>query len=146
MISNVGVGHTIVPSILVCKGNGENSKQIATKASDEPNSLEISLHSLPKPLHREFHHVFNETYNDPKFHQGDQGEGVELLAIPTNQRARKDLVAVGDDVEAEKDRLLNVVSVAVFLLACIILSSVELFLFSNLVCRENKCVVYGLCS
>jgi hypothetical protein len=34
---------------------------------------------------------------------------LELLAIPTNQQARRDLVAVGDDVEQEKDRLLNVV-------------------------------------
>jgi len=33
-----------------------------------------------------------------------------LLAIPTNQMARHDLVAIGDHIEAEKDRLLNVVS------------------------------------
>ena len=33
----------------------------------------------------------------------------ELIAIPTNQHARKDLVATGDDIELEKDRLLNVV-------------------------------------
>lgn len=32
----------------------------------------------------------------------------EILAIPTNQRAREDLVAVGDKIEQEKDRLLNV--------------------------------------
>jgi hypothetical protein len=32
----------------------------------------------------------------------------ELLAIPTNQRALHDLVAVGDEIEREKDRLLNV--------------------------------------
>eukprot|EP00591_Stephanopyxis_turris_P009912 CAMPEP_0195518918 /NCGR_PEP_ID=MMETSP0794_2-20130614/13945_1 /TAXON_ID=515487 /ORGANISM="Stephanopyxis turris, Strain CCMP 815" /LENGTH=125 /DNA_ID=CAMNT_0040647965 /DNA_START=200 /DNA_END=573 /DNA_ORIENTATION=+ len=32
----------------------------------------------------------------------------EILAIPTNQRARHDLVAVGDEIEQEKDRLLNV--------------------------------------
>ena len=40
-----------------------------------------------------------------------QGEQFELLAIPTNQQARRDLVAVGDDVELEKDRLLNVVRI-----------------------------------
>jgi hypothetical protein len=40
----------------------------------------------------------------------DNNKSLELLAIPTNQRARKDLVAVGDDIELEKDRLLNVVS------------------------------------
>jgi hypothetical protein len=35
---------------------------------------------------------------------------MELLAIPTNQKAREDLVAIGDHIEKEKDRLLNVVS------------------------------------
>ena len=30
------------------------------------------------------------------------------MAIPTNQRAREDLVNVGDHIEYEKDRLLNV--------------------------------------
>jgi hypothetical protein len=34
---------------------------------------------------------------------------LELLAIPTNQRAKEDLVAVGEHIEREKDRLLNVV-------------------------------------
>ena len=34
---------------------------------------------------------------------------MRLLAIPTNQRAREDLVAVGEHIEEEKDRLLNVV-------------------------------------
>jgi hypothetical protein len=34
---------------------------------------------------------------------------LELLAIPTNQHARHDLVAVGDEIEEEKDRLLNCV-------------------------------------
>ena len=36
---------------------------------------------------------------------------LRLLAIPTNQRAREDLVGVGDHIEQEKDRLLNVVSI-----------------------------------
>jgi hypothetical protein len=36
-------------------------------------------------------------------------DSLELLAIPTNQQARQDLVAVGEAVELEKDRLLNVV-------------------------------------
>jgi hypothetical protein len=39
-----------------------------------------------------------------------QNEDMLLLAIPTNQRAQEDLVGVGDHVEQEKDRLLNVVS------------------------------------
>jgi hypothetical protein len=37
-------------------------------------------------------------------------ENLELIAIPTNQRAREDLVAIGEHIEKEKDRLLNVVS------------------------------------
>jgi len=32
----------------------------------------------------------------------------EFLALPTNQRAREDLVATGEAIEREKDRLLNV--------------------------------------
>ena len=35
-------------------------------------------------------------------------ESCEFLAIPTNQRAREDLVATGERIELEKDRLLNV--------------------------------------
>lgn len=73
------------------------------------DDLECSLHYLPKPLIREFSHVFNDQYL--KF--GDQAgdSPLRLLAIPTNQRAREDLVAVGEHIEREKDRLLNVVSV-----------------------------------
>ena len=41
--------------------------------------------------------------------QGDVPmEGMQLLAIPTNQRSREDLVKIGDHIEFEKDRLLNV--------------------------------------
>ena len=78
------------------------------RANDE---IEASLHNLPKPLMREFGHVFNDEYL--KFEGGAavvDASALTLLAIPTNQRAREDLVAVGDHIEAEKDRLLNVVS------------------------------------
>lgn len=62
---------------------------------------------------REFGHVFNEEYL--KFTTTDLSTSIgdtslRLMAIPTNQRAREDLVAVGDHIEQEKDRLLNVVS------------------------------------
>ena len=84
--------------------------------------IECSVHTLPKPLMREFIHVFGEKYQDDDFIRdntytttaadgggagGDSG-GMELLAIPTNQQARQDLVAVGEEIEFEKDRLLNV--------------------------------------
>mmetsp|Transcript_23162 Transcript_23162/g.48437 ORF Transcript_23162/g.48437 Transcript_23162/m.48437 type:complete len:207 (-) Transcript_23162:284-904(-) len=81
------------------------------------DDIECSLHLLPKPLMREFGHVFNDEYL--KFGSDNSGDEVmsdaadadsslRLLAIPTNQRAREDLVAVGDHIEQEKDRLLNV--------------------------------------
>ena len=68
--------------------------------------LECSIHTLPKPLLREFRHVFGDQYliNAPESDSERQ-----LLAIPTNQRARQDLVGVGDHIEQEKDRLLNLV-------------------------------------
>lgn len=80
------------------------------------DDLECSLHYLPKPLLREFGHVFNDEHL--KFGDGSlnsSGGDLSLLAVPTNQRAREDLVAVGDHIEAEKDRLLNVVSFSQYL-------------------------------
>ena len=81
--------------------------RLAVRPARKDDPLECSVHTLPKPLLREFYHVFGEKYlQDMPIQQGNQ---IELLAIPTNQQARRDLVAVGDDVELEKDRLLNVV-------------------------------------
>ena len=84
------------------------------------DDLECSLHYLPKPLMREFSHVFNDEYLKFSDNSGDAamsdaaaaggGSTLRLLAIPTNQRAREDLVQMGDHIEQEKDRLLNVVS------------------------------------
>jgi hypothetical protein len=74
------------------------------------------LHTLPKSLKREFEHVFRGEYKNHSKESSRENSAVEndelleILAIPTNQRARKDLVSFGDDVEAEKDRLLHVVS------------------------------------
>lgn len=78
-----------------------------SQVSNSSNLIECSVHILPKPLLREFRHVFGESYlRDVDSMEIDQWE---TLAIPTNQRAREDLVAVGDKIEFEKDRLLNVV-------------------------------------
>lgn len=80
---------------------------VRTDNSTDDN-LECSLHYLPKPLLREFGHVFHDEYL--KFHSPKSLEDtLTLMAIPTNQRAREDLVAVGEHIEQEKDRLLNVV-------------------------------------
>jgi hypothetical protein len=80
---------------------------MAVLPSRVKDPLEASVHTIPKPLMREFHHVFGESYLEDVMEVGDKE--LELLAIPTNQQARRDLVAVGDEVEEEKDRLLNVV-------------------------------------
>ncbi len=80
------------------------------------DGIECSLHNLPKPLLREFRHVFQDEYlKQPQRSDGlvNPREELVLLAIPTNQRAREDLVAVGDHIEKEKDRLLNVVRLVV---------------------------------
>lgn len=88
---------TIVPPRLLVERHGSD------------DSLECSLHNLPKPLLREFRHVFQDAYlQSPE--PIKSAIQMELLAIPTNQRAREDLVAIGDHIEKEKDRLLNVVS------------------------------------
>ena len=109
--------------------------QILVQKAGSGDEVECSVHTLPKPLLREFRHVFHDTYlkrpesasgssmvhtmasdedvnmdghmdTDPNMVQQQQ---LELLAIPTNQHAREDLVAIGDHIEKEKDRLLNVV-------------------------------------
>mgnify|MGYP000390650506 CR=1 FL=1 len=80
------------------------SPKLAALAGKRDDPIECSVHTLPKPLIREFRHVFGEKYNEDLM----QDDGMELLAIPTNQQARQDLVAVGDEIELEKDRLLNV--------------------------------------
>ena len=76
-------------------------------SSKDDTVLEISVHTLPRPLYREFQHIFDERTLEPVSEKADQLESLELLAIPTNQQAREDLVSVGDHVEQEKDRLLN---------------------------------------
>jgi hypothetical protein len=66
----------------------------------------MSVHLIFSPLQpllREFHHVFpEENLTLPA------DEACEFLAIPTNQHAVEDLVAIGDKIEQEKDRCLNV--------------------------------------
>lgn len=84
-------------------------KLAAPRSGKREDPIECSVHTLPKPLIREFRHVFGEKYQqDMDSMLEDGNNGFELLAIPTNQQAREDLVAVGDEIEFEKDRLLNV--------------------------------------
>jgi hypothetical protein len=53
---------------------------------------------------REFHHVFPED----SIPIDDSATTCEFLAIPSNQHAKEDLVGIGETIEQEKDRLLNV--------------------------------------
>mmetsp|Transcript_5118 Transcript_5118/g.7787 ORF Transcript_5118/g.7787 Transcript_5118/m.7787 type:complete len:191 (+) Transcript_5118:174-746(+) len=86
---------TLVPPTLVCQTPGSQ------------DALECSIHTLPKPLLREFSHVFGSNYLTFD-NINNAAANKEILAIPTNQYAKEDLVAVGDHIEQEKDRLLNV--------------------------------------
>jgi len=73
------------------------------------NGIECSIHTHPKALEREFRHVFGDEYLKRPLHSSDSSQkSLELIAIPTNQHATEDLVAIGDHIEKEKDRLLNV--------------------------------------
>eukprot|EP00536_Pseudo-nitzschia_multiseries_P012710 jgi/Psemu1/209462/e_gw1.500.43.1 len=85
--------------------------RLACRSGRKEDPIECSLHTLPKPLIREFQHVFGDKYLSKDGDDAVGGDGsstsVELLAVPTNQHARHDLVAIGDHIEAEKDRLLN---------------------------------------
>jgi hypothetical protein len=65
--------------------------------------MEVSAHTMPKPLQREFSHVFDRQVSFDGFEE----RGAEVLAILTNQHALEDLISIGDSVEEEKDRLLN---------------------------------------
>ncbi|KAL7581317.1 hypothetical protein ACA910_006080 [Epithemia clementina (nom. ined.)] len=103
-------GPTSMIAVNTSIGNEEQSPA-------EVDTLELSLHTLPKPLQREFQHVFDERNlnlepiiqrHAAAANQNPEDQELEFLAIPTNQQAKEDLVAVGDKIEAEKDRLLNV--------------------------------------
>ncbi len=84
-----------------CKSNPRHLAPIKLTFScpshGENNEIEVSVHSPSKFFIRELQHVFQSTALD------------NVLAIPTMQRARMDLVSIGDDVETEKDRLLETV-------------------------------------
>jgi hypothetical protein len=98
-MSNKPTESTLLPPRLV----------VRTEAGTD--GLECSVHDLPKPLLREFRHVFQDEYLKSPFTPDTEGNPAEpsiLIAIPTNQKAREDLVAIGSHIEKEKDRLLNV--------------------------------------
>jgi hypothetical protein len=78
-------------------------------AKHNSDFVECSVHTLPKTLLREFSHVFDERHKEFQSDvMTDSDAALELLAIPINQRAKEDLVGIGEKVEFEKDRLLEV--------------------------------------
>lgn len=80
--------------------------RLACRFGKTQDPIEVSLHILPKPLMREFQHVFGDKYLGEDGDEAMRGP-MEILALPTNQHARHDLVNIGEHIEAEKDRLLN---------------------------------------
>lgn len=90
---------TLVPPRLLC-----------VNANNPIDNIECSIHTLPKPLMREYEHVFGDNYLEGFEAANAARDDVKLFAVPTNQKARADLVNIGDHIEMEKDRLLNVVS------------------------------------
>ncbi|KAL3895521.1 MAG: hypothetical protein SGARI_007426, partial [Bacillariaceae sp.] len=70
--------------------------RLACRRGMKEDPIECSLHTLPKPLLREFQHVFGEKYLEDSSDGNNttmMDTSLELLAIPTNQQARHDLVA-----------------------------------------------------
>mmetsp|Transcript_16586 Transcript_16586/g.21518 ORF Transcript_16586/g.21518 Transcript_16586/m.21518 type:complete len:180 (+) Transcript_16586:89-628(+) len=63
------------------------------------DGMEVSVHGAPRALLRELKSVFSGR----EFEEG-------CLAIPTCQQTQEDLVNIGEGVEVEKDRCLNVFS------------------------------------
>ncbi|KAJ8602962.1 hypothetical protein CTAYLR_001563 [Chrysophaeum taylorii] len=65
--------------------------------SHEGNEVEVSAVPVPRPLMREVAHVFKNIKIDDA-----------VVAVPTCQRSRMELVNWGEDAAVEKDRLLEV--------------------------------------
>lgn len=61
------------------------------------NELEISVHNCSKMMMREVHHIF------PHLKRSHES----VLAIPTIQKSRLDIVRMGVEIEEEKDRCLE---------------------------------------
>lgn len=59
------------------------------------DGFEVSVHLCPPAFERELTHIFPDKNCE------------NMVAVPTMQHALCDLVNIGEDVEYEKDRLLN---------------------------------------
>ena len=66
-----------------------------TRFTSSSGEIEVSAHQCGKPFLREIENVLPGI------------DSTALIAIPTMQHAREDLVKIGDNIEDEKDRLLE---------------------------------------
>jgi hypothetical protein len=66
-----------------------------TRFTSSSGEIEVSAHQCGKPFLREIENVIPGI------------DSTALIAIPTMQHAREDLVKIGDNIEDEKDRLLE---------------------------------------
>ena len=71
--------------------------------------LEYSVHKCPKFLEREIKRIFPSQFGD----KGSE-ELKNLLLVITLQRSEEDLIAYGDKIEKEKERLWESVSKPTF--------------------------------
>jgi hypothetical protein len=78
---------------------------ILTPIQNPDNNFEVSAHHCPNSLIRELKYVF--TLDD----------FTNIIAIPTFHKSLRDLVEMGDEVENEKDELLE--SVIDYFINCI---------------------------
>lgn len=89
---------------------------LARGAAASANDKMATSHVAPTLLDNASVDLEYSVHSVPKAHRDDVAAifpGVDLdrvLVVPTCQRAREDLVTVGEKVEQEKDRLLNTVS------------------------------------
>lgn len=95
--SFVSCSNNLEPNF-TCKTPQVNKGRIFETHHIEKLLLDISAHICPKRLIKELQYVFPNC------------DLTNVIAIPTMQFAKNELVNIGDEIEIEKDRLLERVS------------------------------------
>ena len=89
---------TSVETSFSCKAPHVNKSRIFDTCHIEKLQLDISAHICPKRFIKELQYVFPNC------------DLTNIIVIPTMQFAKNELVNIGDEIEVEKDRLLERVS------------------------------------
>jgi Methylmalonic aciduria and homocystinuria type D protein len=89
---------TSVETSFSCKAPQINKSRIFDTCHIEKLQLDISAHICPKRFIKELQYVFPNC------------DLTNVIVIPTMQFAKNELVNIGDEIEVEKDRLLERVS------------------------------------